>query len=111
MISDLVESLVKAYQAGYANDPIFVAKTIPECDCYLMGLNHRSIDEARNILQTYGRGRIVEDSGVEAWIQIDHDREHLAKLLRAVEVLDGFGMIERHRTKGNPRNVRIIERV
>ena len=50
----------------------------------------------------------VESATVGPWIQIDHDREHVPKLQAAIQVLERHGMIERHPTKGNPRNVRIV---
>ena len=60
-------------------------------------------------LETFGRIRAVADSRVGPWIQIDHDREHTAKLVEAVAVLEAVGMAERHPTRGNPRNVRILK--
>lgn len=67
----------------------------------------REIEDAIWTLQTYGRGRIVENSIVGPWIQIDHDREHVDKLVRAADLLERFGMLDRHPSKGNPRNVRV----
>ena len=68
----------------------------------------QEIQDAIWTLQTYGRGRIVESATVGPWIQIDHDREHVPKLQAAIQVLERHGMIERHHSKGNPRNVRIV---
>ena len=74
----------------------------------LLTPEQQEIQDAIWTLQTYGRGRIVESATVGPWIQTDHDREHVPKLQAAIDVLERHGMIERHPTKGNPRNVRIV---
>ena len=74
----------------------------------LLTPEQQEIQDAIWTLQTYGRGRIVESVAVGPWIQIDHDREHVPKLQAAIQVLERHGMIERHHSKGNPRNVRIV---
>ena len=74
----------------------------------LLTPEQQEIQDAIWTLQTYGRGRIVESVAVGPWVQIDHDREHVPKLQAAIQVLERHGMIERHHSKGNPRNVRIV---
>lgn len=86
------------------------AKGFADADCYKAGWERRQIDDATHYIRTFGRGRIVADQKLGPWFQIDHDRAHTAKLDEAARYLESIGLAERHPTKGNPRNVRFIDK-
>lgn len=98
---------IQSYQDGYSAR---LPGSDTRRDCYNMGLAARRVDDAREFIRTYGRGRIVADQRLGAWIQIDHDRAHSAALEAAASFLESQGLAERHPTKGNPRNVRFIDK-
>ena len=104
--SDPVEDCMSAFGHGYGGLPGGPDTT----GCYAMGAERRAVDDATHYIRTFGRGRIVADQRLGPWFQIDHDRAHTAKLDEAARYLESLGLAERHPTKGNPRNVRFIDK-